>query len=311
MHRETVSPLIAVVGPTGSGKSALALQLATSLDGEIVNCDSLQIYRFFDIGTAKLPPHERAAIPHHLIDIADPTDVFTAGDYARLARQAISGISSRHHLPILAGGTGFYLNALLHGLAPGPSRDDSLRARLSARENLRPGSLHRILRRFDPPTAARIHANDVQKLIRAVEICLRARRPASQIFEQGRDPLTGYRILQIGINPPRASLYDALNRRSEAMFRTGLLTEVRTLLAAGVSHTAKPFQSLGYKQALAHIRGELTLEKAIESTQIETRHYAKRQWTWFRRDPQVQWIEGLGGSPEVFHKVLQMAQEFI
>lgn len=306
------APLIAIVGPTGSGKSALALRLSIVLDGEIVNCDSLQIYRYFDVGTAKVLPAERSGIPHHLIDLAEPGEVFTAGDYARHARQALEEIAARGRLPLIVGGTGFYLSALLEGLAPGPGRDDGLRGRLEECESRRQGALHRILRRFDATTAVRVHPNDVQKLIRSVEICLRARRPASDLFGEGRDGLRGYRLLKIGLDPDRAILYHRLNVRAERMFREGgLLEEVRAVLAAGHSPASKPFQSLGYKQALLHLRGDLSLEGAIESTQKETRHYAKRQWTWFRHDAEVVWLRGLGNEPEVGEKALAICVDFL
>lgn len=306
------APLIAIVGPTGSGKSDLALHLATVLDGEIVNCDSLQIYRYFDVGTAKVLPEARVGIRHHLIDLAEPGDVFTAGDYARHARQALKETTARGRLPLIVGGTGFYLSALLEGLAPGPGRDDGLRERLEGCEARHPGALHRILRRFDATTAARVHPNDVQKLIRAVEICLRARRPASDLFGEGREGLTGYAVLKIGLDPDRTILYGRLNARAERMFREGgLLEEVRALLAAGHSPACKPFQSLGYKQALLHLRGELTLEAAIESTQKVTRHYAKRQWTWFRRDAGVVWLQGLGNEPQIGEKALSISVDFL
>ena len=312
MPSETVAPLIAIVGPTGSGKSDLALRLARLLDGEIVNCDSLQVYRHFDAGTAKLPAEERGGTPHHLIDVVDPGDVFTAGDYARLSRHALEEITVRGRLPLIVGGTGFYLATLLDGLAPGPVRDDGLRKRLQALEVRRTGALHRLLRRFDPQTASRVHPNDVQKLVRAVEICLRARRPASDVFGQGRDSLAGYQVLKIGLDPDRAALYDRLNARADRMFRHGgLVEEVRSLLAAGYPPECKPFQSLGYKQALRYLGAELSLDEAIESTQKETRHYAKRQWTWFRRDPAVVWLQGFGSEAEIRGRALAISTGFL
>jgi tRNA dimethylallyltransferase len=233
-------PLVAVVGPTGSGKSDLALCLAEEFDGEIVNCDSLQVYRHFDIGTAKLVPASQRGIPHHLIDVVDPDELFTAGDFARLSRKAIAGISARGRLPIVAGGTGFYLRALVDGLFEGPARDQTLRDRLAARESRRPGSLHRLLGRFDPATAARIHANDVPKVMRALEVCLLARRPASELFRAGRDALRGYRVLKLGLLPDRDALYDRLNRRCTQMFESGLIDEVRHILALGFPKDSQP-----------------------------------------------------------------------
>ncbi len=303
--------LIAIVGPTGSGKSDLALRAAKALDGEIVNCDSLQIYRYFDIGTAKTSEWDRSRIPHHLIDICDPDETFTAGDYQRRARHVIREIAERGRVPFVVGGTGFYLKALLEGLAEGPGRDAELRQRLELRNNRRPGFLHRLLRRLDPLTASRIHHNDIQKLIRAVELCIRSLRPASDLFNQGREALSGFRVLKLGLNPDRKALYGRLNQRTLEMFKTGLLDEVRRLIDAGYPVTAKPFQSLGYKQALGHLSGHLNLSEAVESTQQETRQYAKRQWTWFRRDPEVRWIPGFGNDPAVQQHAIQEASEFL
>jgi tRNA dimethylallyltransferase len=289
--------LIAVLGPTGSGKSELAQYLAAQLNGELVNCDSIQIYRHFNIGSAKTPAH--------LVDIAEPDEIFTAGEYARRARPVLQDIASRARVPIVVGGTGFYLRALLDGLFPGPERDEALRDRLSARERRRPGSLHRILSRLDAATGARIHVNDVNKTIRALEVCLTARQPLSRMFEQGRNPLEGFSTIRIGLNPPRDALYARLDRRFMRMVEDGLLDEVRHILAAGISPRAKPFESLGYKQALAVVRGELSLVEAIASAQMETRRYAKRQMTWFRREKNVTWFEGFGDYPDMQQRVLE------
>jgi tRNA dimethylallyltransferase len=304
-------PLVAVVGPTGSGKSDLALGLAEEFAGEIVNCDSLQIFRYFDIGTAKTPPGERRGIPHHLIDIADPDLLFTAGEYARMAREAIADISARGRLPIVAGGTGFYLRALLDGLFTGPSRDPALRLRLAARETRRPGSLHRLLRRFDPQAAARIHPHDVPKVTRAVEIRLLTRRPASELFGEGRDALAGYRVLKLGLQPGRDALYQRLDERCQAMFAGGLVDEVRGILARGFAPTAKPFESHGYKQALQLISGELNLHNAVFYAQRNTRNYAKRQLTWFRREAGVEWLAGFGGSQAVREAASARVRSFL
>src|ERR1035437_9453963 len=243
-------PLVAVAGPTGSGKSELALYLAAEFGGEIVNCDSLQVYRHFDIGTAKLPPAERRGIPHHLMDILDPDQLFTAGEYARLARATIAEISARGRLPILAGGTGFYLRALLEGLFEGPVRDQPLRDRLSAREARRPASLHRLLRRFDSTAAGKIHANDIPKVTRALEICLLTRQPVSRLYQQGRDALSGYRTLKLGLLPDRETLNPRLDARCAWMFEHGLVEEARSILALGFPPACKPFESHGYRQAI-------------------------------------------------------------
>jgi tRNA dimethylallyltransferase len=291
-------PLIAILGPTGSGKSTLAIELAGDFHGEIVNCDSLQLYRGFDVGTAKTPPSARRGIPHHLFDVIHDVKVaFSAGDYARQARETIAEITARDRVPLVVGGTGFYLRALLEGLPDLPGRDESLRARLSARELRRPGSLHRLLRRLDPPAAARIHSNDTQKLIRALEI--RMLTSATQPSPASARPLEGYKILKLGLDPDRAQLFAQLDARVITMFNSGLIEEVQSLRAQGATGEEKPFESLGYKQTLQLLRAEITLDQAIASTQLETRQYAKRQWTWFRRDPEIHWLKGFGNDPEI------------
>ncbi len=285
-------PLVVIAGPTGSGKSALALHLAATFPVEIVNCDSMQLYRGFDIGTAKTPPGLRDKIPHHLIDALEPQSVYSAGDYARCARPILGGISARGKLPVVTGGTGFYLRALIEGLPALPARDEALRARLEKREGERPGAVHRMLRRLDPAAAARIHPEDVQKSIRALEVRLLTKTSAPP--RESAEPLAGFRILKIGLNPDRARLHATLDARTRETFQRGLIEEVRSLLDCGCTGQEKPFESLGYKQALAVVRGTLTLEGAIASTQIETRQYAKRQMTWFRRDREMVWLAGFG-----------------
>jgi tRNA dimethylallyltransferase len=297
-----------VLGPTGSGKSDLSLSIARAVGGEIVNCDSLQVYRGFDVGTAKVPAAARQGVPHHLIDIVEPTDLFTAGDYARMAETAIREISGRGRTAVLVGGTGFYLRGLLEGLSPGPSRDDILRARLQAREEKRPGSLHRILTRVDPVSAARIHPNDKNKTMRALEVRLLEGTPLSSMFDRGRVPLAGFRPIKIGLDPPRDLLYTRLNERARRMFDGDLAEEIRRLLSAGVPPDAKPFESLGYKQALQMVQGKITEEQALESTQQETRRYAKRQLTWFRKEHGMHWIEGFGDDPRVQAEALAILQ---
>ncbi len=303
--------MVAVAGPTGSGKSDLALLIAEKFDGEIVNCDSLQVYRHFDIGTAKLPMAERRGIPHHLIDILDPDQLFTAGEYARLARATIAEISARGRLPILAGGTGFYLRALLEGLFDGPARDQPLRDRLAAREARRPASLHRLLRRFDSTAAAKIHANDIPKVTRALEIRLLTRQPVSRLFQQGRDALRGYRTLKLGLLPDRETLNPRLDARCAWMFEHGLVEEVRRILALGFSPACKPFESHGYKQAVQLIQGELSPRDAVFYAQRNTRHYAKRQITWFRRERELQWLKGFGDAPEIRQAALALVAGFL
>jgi tRNA dimethylallyltransferase len=307
----TGQPLVAVAGPTGSGKSELALQIAEKFNGEIVNCDSLQVFRHFDIGTAKLGLAERRGIPHHLIDILDPDQLFTAGEYARLAREAIAGVTARGRLPIVAGGTGFYLRALVEGLFEGPTRDETLRTRLAAKEERRAGSLHRLLKRFDSASAQRIHANDVPKVMRALEVCLLTRRPVSELFGQGRDALRGYRILKLGLLPDRDALYPLLDARCADMFERGLVDEVRHILSLGFAAGCKPFESHGYKQALQLIRGELSPRDAVFYAQRNTRQYAKRQLTWFRREPGLVWLKGFGDEPAIREEALARVGRFV
>ena len=305
------APLVAVAGPTGSGKSDLALALAERFGGEIVNCDSLQVYRYFDIGTAKLPEADRRGVPHHLMDILDPNEIFTAGEYARAARQTIAAISARGNLPVVAGGTGFYLRALLDGLFEGPSRDQVLRDRLADRERRRPGSLHRLLTRFDRETARRIHPNDAPKVTRALEVCLLARRPVSELFRQGRDALRGYRVLKLGLLPGRDALYERLDARCRAMFEGGLVEEVRRVLALGFPPSSKPFESHGYKQALQLIQGELNPREALFYAQRNTRRYAKRQITWFRRESGLEWLKGFGDAGEIQRTAIARVSAFL
>jgi tRNA dimethylallyltransferase len=285
--------------------------LAEAFAGEIVNCDSLQVFRHFDIGTAKLPLAERRGVPHHLIDVADPDQLFTAGEYARLARRAIGEIAARGRLPLVAGGTGFYLRALVDGLFQGPERDQALRERLAAREARRAGSLHRLLTRLDPETASRIHPHDVLKVTRALEVTLLARRPASELFRQGRDGLTGYRTLKLGLLPDREALYRRLDARAERMFAGGLLEEVECILKLGFPPTAKPFESHGYRQALQLLRGELNLGEAVLHAQRNTRQYAKRQITWFRKEPDLVWLRGFGDDAAIQKEAVERVGELL
>ncbi len=307
----SVVPMIAVAGPTGSGKSELGLRLAEHFGGEIVNYDSVQVFKYFNIGTAKLPEHSWRGIPHHLLDAREPDQVFTAGDFARVARAILHEITGRGRLPVVTGGTGFYLRALVEGLAPGPARDPELRDRLAAKEARRPGAVHRLLRRFDNATAARLHPKDVPKAMRALEICLRSRRPAAEVFAGGRDALKGYRVLKIGLFPDRAKLVARLEARVEAMFAAGLVAETEAILTLGVPGSAKPFESIGYRQALQVVRGELSVKDAIFYTKRDTRQYAKRQMTWFRQEPGLEVVRGFGDDPEVVEKVIARVEEFV
>ena len=303
--------LVAIVGPTGSGKSDLALRIARRFGGEILNCDSVQVYRYFNIGTAKTPEHERAGIPHHLIDAFNPDEIFTAGDFSRAGRRILHEITERGKLAIVSGGTGFYLRALIEGLAPGPRRDETLRERLAAREQKRTGSLHRLLRRFDPVTAVRIHANDVPKVMRALEICLSSRRPAAEVFEAGRDALEGFAVLKIGLFPDRETLYGRLEARLEKMFAEGLVEETAAILAMGYPESCKPFESIGYKQAVQVVKGELSVKDALFYARRDTRRYAKRQMTWFRQEPGLEAIRGFGGEVATVERAEELLRAFL
>lgn len=291
--------LVVVLGPTASGKTALALALARRFHGEIVNCDSVAMYREFEIGTAKPTRAERAEVPHHLVDCVDPLSDVSAGEYARQARRAGREIAGRGHLPIVSGGTGLYLRATLEGLFAGPQRSEELRERLRQRVAGRGSEyLHRILRRLDGAAAERIHANDIPKVIRAIEVCMGARQPMTELWRDGREPLEGFRILRLGLNPAREALYARINGRAAKMFDSGLIAETEALLAK-YGPAARPLSSLGYKQAMQVLSGELGREPALGAAQQAHRNYAKRQMTWFRREPEVQWLAGFGDDAAV------------
>jgi len=296
---EALPLLVVVLGPTASGKTALALALARRFGGEIVNCDSVAMYREFEIGTAKPLRAERAEVPHYLIDCVDARTDVTAGEYSREARKALREIAEHGHLPIVSGGTGLYLRALLDGLFAGPLRSEELRVRLRQRVDEKGADyLHRILERLDPAASERIHANDVPKVIRAIEVCLAAKQPMTQLWQEGREPLRGFRIVRLGLNPDRAALYARINERAARMFGEGLIDETRTLLQR-YGPAARPLSSLGYKQALQFLRGDLDAEAALRAAQQAHRNYAKRQMTWFRREPDVRWLAGFGDDAAI------------
>jgi tRNA dimethylallyltransferase len=298
-------PLVAIVGSTASGKSSLAVQLARAFGGEVINFDSVQVYRGFDIGSGKLTIAERQGVPHHLLDVAEPHVRFTAGDFRSEALKVLKDLRGRGKLPVLVGGTGLYLRALLMGLFEGPARSEELRVRLSEVAGRRGRDfLHRMLVRKDPETAARIHPRDAQKAIRALEVCLLERRPFSELLGQGRQRIEGFRIYRIGLSPPRASLLERINARTQKMFAGGITDEVRRALESGGPDQI-PLEALGYRQARAYIQGDMSREEAIRETQAQTRQYAKRQMTWFRREPGVRWFDGFGDDAALEQQVFQ------
>jgi len=312
--------LLVILGPTGSGKTALSLKLAQQFGGEVVSCDSVAVYREFEIGTAKPSKEERRQIRHHMIDVASPGKEFTAGDYLRAGRRAISEIQDRGALPIAVGGTGLYLRALLEGLFEAPSRSEQLRIRLRRRADQKTiEHLHRVLSRLDPEAAAKIHPNDTPKLIRAIEVCLLAGERLTVMWDKGRDPLKCFRILRIGLDPDRNKLYERINARCEAMFATGLIEETQRLLTAYQAPdafvesdprpVARALGSLGYRQAVQHLRKETTAPIALLGAQQAHRNYAKRQLTWFRREPDVKWFHSFGDDPELQYQVAAVLQE--
>jgi tRNA dimethylallyltransferase len=303
--------LVATVGPTGSGKTPLSLELANRFKGEIVNCDSVAMYREFHIGTAKPTAEEQARAPHHLLDVIEPQAYSTAGEYARTARKVIQEISERGAMPIVVGGTGLYLRALLDGLFPGPERSEVLRERLQERARLYGSQyLHRILARLDRSAASNIHKNDVPKTIRAIEVCLAAKRPISEQWKAGRDALRGFTILRIGLEPDRSNLYERINQRVQKMFDAGLVEETEQLLAR-YGGAARPFSSIGYKQVVQMLKGEFDREGTIRAVRQAHRNYAKRQMTWFRREPEINWLRGFGDDPEtIAAAIAAVAKQF-
>ena len=302
--------LVVILGPTASGKSSLALSLAEKLNGEIVSCDSVAVYRHLDIGAAKPSPEDRRRAPHYLIDVVSPAEPFTAGNYSRLARAAVHDISSRRHLPIVVGGTGLYLRALLQGLFDGPPRSEELRQRLRQRVAERGAQyLHRILSRLDATAARAIHANDASKIVRAVEVCLSARQPITELWQQGRDPLQGFRIVHIGLNPERSALYERINLRAQKMFEHGLVAETKALLER--YGPVRPLDSLGYRQAMQYLQGTLTLPEAIAAAQQAHRNYAKRQITWFKPQPDVQWFPGFGSDSGIEERCVELVRSLV
>ena len=300
MNDKQDSPLIAILGPTASGKSALGIWLAQQLGGDIVACDSTQLYRGFDVGTAKPAPDERGGIQHHLIDVLDASEEATAGDYRARAIGVLAKLSAARRLPVFTVGTGLYLRALLEGLANVPVRSEPLRQKLRASAAKRgPGHLHKVLRRLDPAAATKIAAADEQKLIRAVEVCLLTRKPLTEVYQSGRKRLEGWRAIKIGLAPDRKALGQRVNARTETMLARGWMQEVRGLVESGLNEDAKPFDFIGYRELRLVLEEKLTLDAARMAIQQATRQYAKRQMTWFRREAAVCWLEGFGDDPAI------------
>lgn len=301
--------LLAIVGPTASGKSHLAVQAALHLQGEIVNCDSMQMIRHLDLGTAKPSLEERRKVPHHLYDVIEPDEYYSAGRYMKEGRRLCHEIAARGKVPVVVGGTGLYLRSLLEGLFEGPGPSPTLRRRLQ-RIAERKGTpyLHRWLERKDPAGAAEIAPGDRIRLVRALEVYYLTGQPISRL-QARRQPLEGFRVLKVGLGLPRPELYGRINRRVEQMFEQGLLEEVRGLLDRGYSPECKGFEALGYRQAVAVLRGEMDLQEAIRQTQQESRRYAKRQLTWFRREKQIRWLDRAGEDPAALQTLLAWVEE--
>lgn len=300
------SPLVAIVGPTASGKSALGIWLAQKLGGEVVACDSTQMYRGFDIGTAKPSMEDRQGVPHHLIDVLEASEEATAGGYRERAIELLNELRGRERLPIFTVGTGLYLRVLLEGLAEVPLRSEPLRDRLRARAvSKKAGYLHRVLKRLDPETAKKIAPADEQKLLRAVEVCLLTKKPLSEVYQGGRKALEGWRAIKIGLQPKREALYKQVHARTDAMLARGWMEEVRGLMERGMAEKAKPFDFIGYKELRAVLAKEMELEEARAAIQQATRRYAKRQLTWFRREQGVHWLTGFGGDAEIREQALE------
>jgi tRNA dimethylallyltransferase len=293
-------PLIVICGPTASGKTSLALDLAESFAAEIISADSRQVYRGMDIGTAKATAEERRRVPHHLIDVADPDQDFTTADFIRLARKAIGEIDARGRLPMVVGGTGLYIRTLTEGLLPGPGADKELRNRLLAREALEgEGTLHRRLKEIDPVLAARLSPRDRVRIVRALEVFANTGRRLSELQEEHAFGEHPYCVLSFGLAPRREELYRAIDLRVEAMMAAGLLDETRALVARGYGADLKAMRTIGYRECLQHLAGEMSLDQAVAHIQQASRRYAKRQLTWFRKDKSIIWVDSLRESDRI------------
>ena len=298
--------LVAIVGPTATGKSALGIALAERFNGEIISCDSTAVYRGFDIGTDKVPASEQRGIPHHLVDVVDPTEEYSAARYARDAAAVIRDITARGKLPILVGGTGFYYRALTRGLFDGPSRDDALRRRLERVADRRGhATLHRWLSKVDPASAARIQSADVKRVVRALEVWRLTGRPLTDHFAETASPLPEYDVLTFAPRITQEETADRVARRVDKQFEQGLLDEIRGLLASGIPETALPFTGLVYRQALEHLHGVRDEAATRELIVRENRKYSRRQLIWFKKEPNLRWLDGPGDRPDALSFVIE------
>ncbi len=304
--------VVAILGPTATGKSALALAVAERYGGEIINCDSTAVYRGFDIGTDKIAPADRRGIPHHLIDIVDPTEEYTAAQYARDAAAIVRDVHARGRLPILAGGTGFYFRALTRGLFPGPGRHAALRRRLeSTAERRGVAFLHRMLRKVDPESARRIQPRDLKRLVRALEVFLLTGRPLTAHFADTASPIADLDVLAVGLRLPAAQISERVTRRVDEQFARGLLDEIRTMLARGIPEDARPFGGLVYRQALEHLHGVRDEASTRALIAQENRRYARRQLIWFRKEPNLSWFDGPGESSSIVAAVMRLIDTYV
>lgn len=301
------NPLVAILGPTATGKSALALALAAGRHGEIISCDSTAVYRGFDIGTDKVPVHERRGVPHHLIDIVDPTEEYTAAQYARDAARVIGDVHARGGLPFVVGGTGFYYRALTRGLFPGPGKDAALRGRLeSIAERRGVAFLHRLLRRVDRESAQRIESRDLKRIVRALEVFLLTGRPLTDHFAETASPIPDVGVLAVALRLPAAAISARVTKRVDEQFERGLLNEIRGLLSRGVPETARPFGGLVYRQALEQLHGVRDEAATRALIAQENRRYARRQLIWFRKEPNLSWFDAPGESPATIAAASQL-----
>ena len=305
--RSKVKNLVIVLGPTAVGKSATAILLARRFRGEIINCDSMQVYKGFDIGTDKIPIDQRNDIPHHLIDVADPSAQFTAAEFVKQATAAAASIRAKKKLPIIAGGTGLYLKALIDGLFPEGKKEPHIRQKLEQEAETKGlENLRKRLEDIDPVYAGKIGKNDRIRIIRALEVYHSTKKPISEHFFLTRSHIKDFFVLRIGLKLERKELYRRIEHRVDRMFEQGIVEEVEALLRSGVDASSPPFRALGYKHVLSHLRGELSLQEAVELAKRETRHYAKRQMTWFRKMDGILWF-----APQDFSSIAKTIEEFL